>query len=69
MNKNFSCVWVFVNCFGCWDIWKQGCGSESWKRLNFCGSRKKRKRTWKHLTFWGAGSGSIFHKTWCFCFL
>jgi len=24
----------------------------------------KRKQTRKHLTFWGAGSGSIFHKTW-----
>jgi len=22
------------------------------------------KRTRKHLTFWGAGSGSIFRKTW-----
>jgi len=23
----------------------------------------KRKWTWKHLTFWGAGNESIFHKT------
>jgi len=51
-----------------------GCGNFKpgmWKRkrLNFCGSGSikrswKRKRTQKHLTFWGAGSESIFHKTW-----
>jgi len=34
-----------------------------WKRKYFEESSWKRKRTRKHLTFWGAGSGSIFHKT------
>jgi len=24
----------------------------------------KRKQTCKHSTFWGAGRGNIFHKTW-----
>jgi len=28
------------------------------------GGSWKRKQTRKHLTFWGAGRGSIFHKTW-----
>jgi len=40
-----------------------------WKRKHFEERNWKQKRTKKHLTFWGAGSGSIFHKTWCFRFL
>jgi len=42
-----------------------------WKRLIFLWKRKhfeerswRRKRIRKHLTFWEAGSGSIFFKTW-----
>jgi len=34
-----------------------------WKREPFEERSWKRKRTQKHLIFWGAGSGSIFHKT------
>jgi len=37
-----------------------------WKRKHF--EERSWKQTRKHLTFWGAGSGSIFHKTWCFHF-
>jgi len=37
---------------------KQGCGAEAVKFL------WKWKRTRQHLTFWGAGSESIFHKAW-----
>jgi len=37
---------------------------KQWKRKHFEGRNWKRKRIQKHLTFWGAGSGSIFHKTW-----
>jgi len=40
-----------------------------WKRKHFEERSWKRKRIRNHLTFWGAGSGSIFHKTWCFRFL
>jgi len=41
-----------------------------WKRKYFEErSSWKRKRTRKHLTYWRAGSRSIFHKTWCFRFL
>jgi len=35
-----------------------------WKRKYFEERNWKRKQTRKHLTSWGAGSGSIFHKTW-----
>jgi len=35
-----------------------------WKRKRFEERNWKRKQTRKYLTFWGAGSGSIFYKTW-----
>jgi len=35
-----------------------------WKRKHFEERSWKLKRTRKHLTFWRAGNGSIFHKTW-----
>jgi len=35
-----------------------------WKRKRFEERSWKQKQTRKHLTFWGAGNGSIFHKTW-----
>jgi len=46
----------------------QGCVLEAkavkflWKRKHFVERSWKRKQTRKHLTFWGAGSGRIFHK-------
>jgi len=43
-------------------LWKR-------KRKYFEERSWKRKRTRKHLNFWGSGSGSIFHETWCFRFL
>jgi len=57
-------------------MWKRKLEAEAveavkilWKRKHFEKRSWKRKRTRKHLTFWGAGSGSIFLKTWCLCFL
>jgi len=35
-----------------------------WKRKHFKERSWKRKQTWKHFTFYGAVSGSIFHTTW-----
>jgi len=52
-------------------MWKRKLEAEAVEAVKFCGSGStlkkrswKRKRTRKHLTFWGAGSESIFHKTW-----
>jgi len=46
-------------------------GTRDVEAVNFLRKQKhleernwKRKRTLKHLTFWRAGNGSIFHKTW-----
>jgi len=52
----------------CTGMWKRKLEAEVvkflWKRKHFEERSWKRNRTRKHLTFWGAGSGSIFHKTW-----
>jgi len=54
-------------------MWKSKPKLETVEAVKFLWKRKhfeerswnwKRKRTRKHLTFWGAGIGSIFHKMW-----